>query len=35
MCPHPFVHIELSSLDREASGKFYHELFGWESDPAP
>jgi len=35
MCPHPFVHIELSSLDREASGKFYHELFGWEVTQLP
>jgi predicted enzyme related to lactoylglutathione lyase len=24
------VHIEIASKDHAASGKFYHDLFGWE-----
>ena len=29
MSNHPIVHIEISTLDRLASGKFYENLFGW------
>jgi predicted enzyme related to lactoylglutathione lyase len=32
---HPFVHIELSTNDREASGKFYSNLFGWQVQQLP
>jgi uncharacterized protein len=35
MAKHPIVHIEISAKDREASGKFYHELFGWEIQQMP
>ncbi len=35
MSKHSIVHIEFSSLDREASGKFYSELFGWEVQQMP
>jgi uncharacterized protein len=35
MSKHPFVHIELSAKDREASGKFYNELFGWKIQQIP
>jgi predicted enzyme related to lactoylglutathione lyase len=35
MPKHPIVHIELSAKDREASGKFYHDLFGWEIQQMP
>jgi predicted enzyme related to lactoylglutathione lyase len=30
MSKHHIVHIEFSAEDREAAGKFYRELFGWE-----
>jgi hypothetical protein len=30
MSAHPVVHVEFSALDREAAGKFYADLFGWE-----
>lgn len=30
MSEHHIVHIEFSAEDREAAGKFYRELFGWE-----
>jgi predicted enzyme related to lactoylglutathione lyase len=30
MSDHHVVHIEFSAQDREAAGKFYRELFGWE-----
>ncbi len=35
MSKHPIVHVEISSADREASGKFYHDLFGWEVQQMP
>ncbi len=35
MSQHPIVHIEFSSKDCEASGKFYHDLFGWEVQQIP
>ena len=33
--PHPVVHIEFSTKDREASGKFYADLFGWHVEQMP
>jgi len=35
MSNHPIVHIEISANDREAAGKFYHDLFGWEVQQFP
>jgi hypothetical protein len=35
MSTHPIVHIEISTLNREASGKFYSDLFGWHVDQMP
>lgn len=35
MSKHPIVHIEFSTKDREESGKFYSELFGWKIDQMP
>jgi len=35
MSNHPIVHIELATTDREASGKFYSELFGWNVQQMP
>ncbi len=35
MSKHPIVHVEISAADREASGKFYHDLFGWEVQQMP
>lgn len=35
MSEHPIVHVEFSTLDREASGKFYSELFGWNIQQMP
>jgi len=32
---HPIVHVELSANDREAAGKFYSELFGWQVQDHP
>jgi len=32
---HPIVHVEFSALDREQSGKFYADLFGWEIQHMP
>jgi len=29
------VHIEFSAQDREAAGKFYHDLFGWKISQLP
>ena len=29
MANHTFLHVEIPALDLEASGKFYHDLFGW------
>jgi predicted enzyme related to lactoylglutathione lyase len=30
MARYPIVHVEIPTTDREASGKFYSDLFGWE-----
>ena len=35
MSEHPVVHIEFSTKDREASGKFYEDLFGWKVEQMP
>jgi uncharacterized protein len=35
MSTHSIVHIEFSTQDREASGKFYSDLFGWEIEQSP
>ena len=35
MSKHPVVHIEISTKDREASGKFYADLFGWAIQQLP
>ena len=35
MAAHPIIHIEFSSKDHLASGKFYSELFGWEVTHVP
>ena len=35
MSPHPIVHIEFAAEDREKSGKFYEELFGWQIQHMP
>ncbi len=35
MSNHPIVHVELATTDREASGKFYSELFGWNVQQIP
>jgi predicted enzyme related to lactoylglutathione lyase len=35
MSPHPIVHVEFSTNDNEASGKFYSALFGWEIQHFP
>jgi predicted enzyme related to lactoylglutathione lyase len=35
MSKHLVVHFELSAIDREASGKFYSELFGWKVTQIP
>jgi len=35
MSTHSIVHIEISAVDREASGKFYSELFGWHVEQMP
>lgn len=35
MAAHPIIHVELSSKDHLASGKFYSELFGWEIKQIP
>jgi len=32
---HPIVHVEIGSTDREAAGKFYGELFGWQINHHP
>lgn len=32
MSKHPIVHIEFSSNDPKASGKFYADLFDWKID---
>jgi len=35
MSNHPIVHIEFATTNREASGKFYSELFGWDIQQYP
>ncbi len=35
MSDHPIVHIELSTKDRLATGKFYADLFGWKVEQLP
>jgi len=35
MSKHPIVHIEFSTNDFTASGKFYSDLFGWKIQPMP
>ena len=35
MANHPIVHVEFATTDREASGKFYSELFGWNVQQFP
>jgi predicted enzyme related to lactoylglutathione lyase len=35
MSKHPIVHIEFSTKDRVASGKFYTDLFGWKIEQMP
>lgn len=35
MAGHPIVHVELSANDREAAGKFYSALFGWQVQNHP
>jgi len=35
MSKYPIVHIELSALDREVTGKFYNDVFGWKIEQMP
>jgi len=35
MSKHPLVHIEFSAIDREAAGKFFSDVFGWEIQQIP
>ncbi|MEJ2599725.1 MAG: VOC family protein [Anaerolineales bacterium] len=35
MPQHPIVHIEIAAKDREAAGKFYSEVFGWNVQQLP
>ena len=35
MAQHPIVHIEFSAKDREAAGKFYADVFGWQVQQMP
>jgi predicted enzyme related to lactoylglutathione lyase len=35
MSSHPIVHVEISSSDLEASGRFYSQLFGWKIEHTP
>lgn len=35
MSKHNIVHVEFSTSDREATGKFYAELFGWDVQQMP
>lgn len=35
MSKHSIVHVEFSTKDREESGKFYSELFGWKIQQLP
>lgn len=35
MSKHPIVHVEFSTNDRDVSGKFYADLFGWKVEQMP
>lgn len=35
MPQHPIVHIEIAAKDREAAGKFYSDVFGWNVQQMP
>jgi len=35
MSKHHVVHVEFSAQDREAAGKFFSDLFGWEVTQIP
>ena len=35
MSKHPIVHVEFSTHDRETTGKFYADLFGWKIEQMP
>jgi predicted enzyme related to lactoylglutathione lyase len=35
MSKHSIVHIEFSTNDREATGKYYSDLFGWKVNQIP
>jgi len=35
MSEHHVVHVEFSTQDREAAGKFYSDLFGWQISDMP
>jgi predicted enzyme related to lactoylglutathione lyase len=35
MSNHPIVHIEFSSKDMAATGKYYSDLFGWKVEQMP
>src|SRR5262245_53619908 len=35
MSNHAIVHVEIASTDREAAGRFYAELFGWQVHQHP
>ena len=35
MSKHPIVHVEFSANDRQAAGKFYSDVFGWEVQQMP
>jgi len=35
MSSHPIVHIEISSVNQEESGRFYADLFGWHVEQMP
>ena len=35
MSKHPIVHVEFSTHDREATGKFYADLFDWKIEQMP
>jgi len=35
MSEHHVVHVEFSAQDREAAGKFYSDLFGWQISDMP
>ena len=35
MSNHPIVHIEFSAENRESTGEFYANLFGWEVQQIP